>query len=419
MAIQTQRKLSELQKECKDKGLNVIQSGSRISKTDYVLALRDYYLKTLYPTGIPEKLKLMLEIESPMLCSRFTEFTPEEQEKMWNSKEWIASVKEDGARMILIISNGKVGLYSRNISVKNFLPVDYSDNVYFGNTDFSSIKDTLILDCEIVSTNPNINTVLGSRGCVTESQLQATTALLALNPAESIRIQKDEDCPLQFRTFDILYKNGWVIDKPYLERAKLLKSVLPSVMATGLNIVEVLTNYSNKKAFYKAIVAQGGEGVVLKNLSSPYVASSSRSKGGWVKVKRTMSESIQNAGLGDSIDCFVTGFEPGDETKGWKGLVGALEFSCYLRDKNGDLKPHVIAHISNLTMDLRKAMTEVGADGEPKLKSEWYGKCASVDGQAVSARVRALKHARLVDWRPDRSPETCIIDEDFLNSMIL
>ena len=69
-------------------------------------------------------------------------------------------------------------------------------------------------------------------------------------------------------------------------------------------------------------------------------------------------------------------------------------------------------------MELRQKMTEL-VDGEPVLKKEWYGQVAEVDGVCVSGRARRLKHARLINWRPDRSPDTCIMSEEFLNSMIL
>ena len=82
-------------------------------------------------------------------------------------------------------------------------------------------------------------------------------------------------------------------------------------------------------------------------------------------------------------------------------------------------KGHKIARVTNIPMDLREQMTELDEDGNPRLKPSWYGKVASVDGQCISAREKRLKHAVLVEWRPDRSEDTCIIDRDFLESMVL
>ena len=136
-------------------------------------------------------------------------------------------------------------------------------------------------------------------------------------------------------------------------------------------------------------------------------------------MKRTMSEAREMFGLGDTIDAFVTGFEPADETKGFAGMVGCLEFSCYLRDAQGNTKPHMIARVSNIPLDLRKEITDHDENGNPILKKEVYGRVAEIDGQCVTARALRLKHAVLVNWRPDRDESTCVMDEDFLKSMIL
>lgn len=244
------------------------------------------------------------------------------------------------------------------------------------------------------------------------------TALLSMNSEDSLRIQEEENCPLELRVFDVLWWNGeWIYNKPLIERIPYIVEAVKQLQDAGVKCRRPYSSYSNKKAFYKAMIAAGAEAGVLKNLHSPYVPTSSRKKDGFVKVKRTMSETMQDEGISDGIDAFVTGFEPGDESKGWAGLVGALEFSVYLK-KDGEQKLHKIARITNIPMELRKRITEV-VDGQPVLKKDWYGKVAEIDGQCVSARSYRLKHARLIQWRNDRSEDTCVMDEDFLKSMIL
>lgn len=417
MAISVNRKLSELKEQCSSLGLEVVQSGSRESKTDYILVLRDYFINQLYPNGIPKDLELMLSLESPMLCSRFSEFTPDQKEKIWESPDWIIEQKEDGVRLVNFFVNGW-GCFSRNISVKDFLPVNYSNKICQNGVDLSKLKDKFVVDSEIVSSNPNVCTIIGNKGVVCETQLQAVTALLSMNSEDSLRIQEEENCPLELRVFDVLWWNGeWIYNKPLIERIPYIVEAVKQLQDAGVKCRRPYSSYSNKKAFYKAMIAAGAEGGVLKNLHSPYVPTSSRKKDGFVKVKRTMSETMQDEGISDGIDAFVTGFEPGDESKGWAGLVGALEFSVYLK-KDGEQKLHKIARITNIPMELRKRITEV-VDGQPVLKKDWYGKVAEIDGQCVSARSYRLKHARLIQWRNDRSEDTCVMDEDFLKSMIL
>ena len=132
-----------------------------------------------------------------------------------------------------------------------------------------------------------------------------------------------------------------------------------------------------------------------------------------------MTESLQNSNLGDTIDAFVTGYDLGDEGRGWTNQVGSLTFSVFLEDSEGNVKPHEIARVSNISQELREKLTDSSDPENPVLKASWYGKCATIDGQSVSARSYRLTHAVLVDWRPDRSADSCIVKEDFLKSMVL
>ena len=729
MSIQTLRTLAQLKQECVSLGLNPIIRGKKERKDDYILALRDYHIKRKYPNGKPLSLDLMLSIESPMLCQQYKILKKEEQDAIWSSNNWYLEEKEDGIRLPLIYTNKEFDFFSRNISVDDYLPISYKDNIYLGNIDKSKITDNFILDCEVVSTNSNISTIMGNKGVVTETQLQAVSALLALESSESIRVQKEEDVPLQFKVFDCLWFNGdWIIDKPLIERRKYMKKALLQLQSAGLNCKTPKSNISNKKAFYKYIIDRGGEGCfksdqrvlmsdysyktikdieigdkvlsynhnlnkvevktvtnkffngykhisewgissykdtslikiistnnhkfyskdsykrcdsistcymldnvmdsyrkqvilsfmlldrcikdknisyliqeegnnldfildlfndfiidkfnmsipnkyikcldkysikdineiglaylfmlcgscsnkvislyidshnlvehlnnrfniksslikdnissetyikidikdninfiniispyihpsvrykiskydlkdyiipskveknlvevdltrqsileynnnsndvidawdlevednhnyfveevlvhncVAKNLYSPYISTSSRRRDGFVKIKRTMSESLRFEGLADTVDGWISGFEPADDTKSWKGLVGALEISLYLKDTEGNLKEHKIAKVANIPMDLRKEMTDYDENNNPILKKEYYGKVVEIDGQAVSARERRLKHAILIRFRSDRSMDTCIMSEEFLEKMIL
>lgn len=417
MSISVLRNLADLKRECQAKGLQVKQSGSRESKTDYVLALRQWHLDHDFPNGVPESLKLMLSIESPMLCKRYPELKPAEQAEIWTSDKWFLEEKIDGNRMVYMFLNGGFDSYSRNISVKDYLPESYGEKIYL-SIDRSKITDSFILDSEVVSSNPNISTILENKGVITETQLQATTAILALNKDQSIEIQKKD--PLNFITFDCLWFNGqWLLDKPLFERRKYLMKALNQLREAGFRCSLPKNCYKNdRKAFYNQIIANKGEGCVAKRIDAPYVSSNTRSAGFWIKIKRNMQETLKNAGISDSLDGWVSGFEPADENKGQAGLVGSIDISAYLEDDKGNLHPHVIARVSNLPLELKKQMTEL-VDGKPQLKQEFYGRVCEVNGQAVSARAQALKHATFVRWRPDRSADTCIISKSFWESMIL
>ena len=187
MALETLRTLGQLKEECKQKGIEVIINGKE-HKEDYVRALRNYWLKQYYgsPDKAPWSLKFMLSIDCPMLCRRYQQCKPEQQKMFWDSNEYIVEEKWDGVRTILIYdaSTQSFDFYSRNNSVKDFLPQSYKDTVLITSKDFS-YPENFVLDCEVISTNPNISTVMGNRGVVCATQLQATTALLALNHSKN------------------------------------------------------------------------------------------------------------------------------------------------------------------------------------------------------------------------------------------
>lgn len=424
MALATPRSLAQLKAQCQKLGIQAKMRGKKEAKDDYTYALRDYFIQENYggPANLPLSLKLMLQIESPMLSEQYKKLKPEVQKELWTSNKWYFEEKEDGNRQVHFIGlpGENYQTYSRNLSVSDFLPVAYGEKIYTDDIDFTKIKDQFVIDSEVICTNPNISTIMGSKGVVTATQLQAVTAILSMNAEDSIRIQKEEDCPLHIKAFDCLWFNGeWLINKPLLERRKYLKIALEQMQAAGFKVSLPKSNMSNKKAFYESIIKEGGEGCIAKKITDKYYATTTRSHRSWVKIKRTMSESLGQEGLGDTVDAFISGYEVADMDKSWAGLVGALELSVYLIDEQGNKTQHMIAKVANIDMETRKAMTIKDPQGNPILDPSWYGKVVECDGQAVSARARRLKHAILVRFRPDKCADQCTMEESFLNSMIL
>lgn len=791
MALQTARSLPQLELECENLNLKVTPAGKKLQKDDYIKALREFYIQSYGGySSIPKSLNLMLRLESPMLAAQYKSCKETQQHDMWETNKYYAEEKEDGVRILnFFLGEEKYNAYSRNNSTKDFLPISYKENICLDDVDFSKITDTFILDSECICINPRISTILGRKGVITETQLQAVTALLSMNPIDSIRIQREEKCPLLFKTFDCIYYNGeWLIDRPLIERRSYLKKALQQLQLAGFRAQLPKSNISNKKAFYQAIIKEGGEGCfysqtkvtmfdgslknisdievgdkvlsynieenkveikevinvfnngfkpkedwiylshnrniyskenmwyknfnilctkkhkyydgnsykeinkldsvyeyrpnftkdmiqiflgivssdgcitncgfsfsqkhnseyyeylksvyqdyisgegtrvsckgslidyfhirkiyfldffskycidtssyklntskeninwcrvfedfdyislahfimcdgtiskkgqieigvysysdkevnsfinmlirlgvsregiskkydkrvsksnnqsgislrihkkeslklaykiapyfvegefykinrildvskvnlynidtkynlvkvninkkdaeevskfnkrkgfiaydievednhnyfvggcvlvhncILKRIDSPYTPTSSRAHRDWVKVKRSFSESLEMQGLADTIDGFITGFEPGSKDKANANLVGTLIISTYLRDDEGNITTHEIAHVSSISDDLRKEITTYDEEGNPILKQDYYNKVVEVDGQCISARAKRLRHAVLVRFRPDRSSDTCILDESSLRALIL
>lgn len=430
-----QRTLADLEREIKELGLKVefgLTQNGKIKKTKKkcVQVLRDYYLQQKYGENVPLHLQLMLSFDTPMLADRVYAKSMPVQEAIWKSSDWGFQEKINGCRMVIIYDPiTGFHFYSRGVSVEDYLPVEYTDNIVH-NCDEKRIRSQVngpfILDAEVICTNPKISTILGKRGVITETQLQAVTALLSLNAEESRRIQNEENCPLKFCVFDVIYFEDWLTEDhlaiPQIQREKVSKFLTKLTEQAGLNAVHLETIYDpeEKTALYEEIIATKREGVVAKHKMGTYRPVESRSRNTWVKIKRSVQQSLTSTEYNDTIDGFVTGYSLGEEGKGLEHLVGTLHFSIWVVDSEGKRKKHEIARISSsFTLEVRDKITVIGEDGKPTLHPGMYGQVAELDGQAISARSRRLSHATLVTWRDDKNSDQCVIEENFLNSMIM
>ena len=69
--------------------------------------------------------------------------------------------------------------------------------------------------------------------------------------------------------------------------------------------------------------------------------------------------------------------------------------------------------------ELRAAITTRDFNGNVQLKPEIYGAVGVIDGQDLSDKNLRLAHARLIQWRNDKSAQQCTIRKDFLERLIL
>lgn len=413
--IECSRRIDYLQNQCNELGITVTPAGKKLMKDDLVKALRNYFINQKYGSidNIPWHLKFMLSIECPQLCRRIKDLKPEQQELVWNSPDWIAEEKIDGCRCILLwdASEKKFHFYSRNNSVNDYLPQDYSDTILVTSKDFNH-SESFVLDCEIISSNPELET---NTQCLT--QLQSTAALLNLNPEDSKRIQKRH--PFKFIIFDCLY-DGWSrIDRPWTERHLCADRLSFLLKNSGFNcelnkVVEnTEENPQAKREYFEHIINDNSEGIVLKNRNAAYHATSSRTID-CVKVKRSTADTLTK-----DLDAFVTDYVVGkDNTRNHNMVVGFV-FSVILEKLDGSTTSHSIAVCSNVSDFVKEDATVIDNDGSVKLNPSYYGRVATIQGQNVSARSLRLTHAVIDCWRPDRSADTTeVIKESDLRKLI-
>jgi DNA ligase-1 len=199
--------------------------------------------------------------------------------------EVAVEVKYDGARVQIHFLDGAVRIFSRRL------------------TDVTSSLPDVV---DIV-----IHNVSGVREAIFEGEV---IAIREGNPLpfqelmKRFRRVKDVDravkeIPTRLYLFDIIYFNGsLLIDKPYVDRYEVLKSVVPE----DLLAERILTSSMDEaEGFYRRALDMGHEGVMVKRLDSPYILGS-RGKH-WIKVKPA-----------ETIDLVIVGAEWGHgRRRGW------------------------------------------------------------------------------------------------------
>ena len=416
MAIECARRIDYLDSLCRELGLEVKQAGNKLRKDDYVRALRNHFLLEKYGSidNIPWSMKFMLSIECLQLCRRIQTLKESDQQKVWESDDWIAEEKVDGNRMALLwdADEKQFHFFSRNNSMVDYLPQDYKDTIYITADNFDYDKN-FVLDAEVISTSPNIET--NDTQCLT--QLQSTSALLALNPDDSIAIQRND--PLKFIVFDCLYHDESYMDKPWIERHKQTELLCNKLKEYNFNcelnpvIENTEYNKNKKREFFDELIDNQKEGIVLKNKYAKYHATSSRTID-CVKVKRSTSDSLTN-----DIDAFITDYVVGnDDTRNENMVVGFI-FSVRLEKEDGTIVNHNIAVCSNISDCIKEDATVIDDNGNVSLNNDYYFRVATLRGQNISARNMRLTHAVIDTWRLDKSADGCeILKESELKKLI-
>lgn len=147
---------------------------------------------------------------------------------------------------------------------------------------------------------------------------------------------QEENGYVHYTLWDILRtpKGTWLLNKPYRDRRAILeqyynKFIKGTSLEEYIRLVDRRT--SGKKEFYEEIIASGREGVVLKQINSPYLMGTKK-KWMWMKIKQK-----------DTTDLFIIGYDnPKVEYTG----TNYADWP-YWADVNGDMKPVTKFHYMN------------------------------------------------------------------------
>jgi bifunctional non-homologous end joining protein LigD len=164
---------------------------------------------------------------------------------------WLFELKWDGFRAIAEIRQGKVSLYSRNQQdyIEEFAPVV---------EDLKRLNFEAVLDGEVV---------------VIDEQGHARFQLLQ-------NYRKTGEGTLLYYVFDILYLNGRDLRSlPLKRRKEILKQVLPDLP----NIRYSDHIEARGSEFYDLALRNGLEGIIAKDMNSPYTEGARSQR--WLKIK--------------------------------------------------------------------------------------------------------------------------------------
>jgi len=237
-----------------------------------------------------------------------------------------------------------------------------------------------------------------------------------IHPAESRINRLAAETPVRFRAFDLLSRDGeGLMERPFGERRGALVDLIsgadgaaaegPGGWSVGTVELTPLTLDIEGTAEW----LEAGEGVIAKQLSSPYLPGRRK---GMVKVKRIRT-----------IDAVVAGWRPGKEA----GTVGSLMLGLYDNRPDGDGELHVVGHTSGLKAEQKRELVKTLAPYETGERGsadpsrwaadrdlEWVDLRPELVIEVSFDHVSAgrIRHgSKIIRWRDDKRPEDCTIDQ--------
>ena len=202
---------------------------------------------------------------------------PFSRKEPFDSERHIFEVKWDGVRMIAFCTGGAVRLQNRKLHERTLQYPELGELLKLLG------PHEAVLDGEVIAMRqgrPSFFAVMERDVCKSEQRVERMRKAL----------------PVSFMVFDLLYHNGCDLTPEPLERRK---ARLGQLLAASGDIVHIVESYPRwGKALYSATREQGLEGIVAKDVSSPYLQGQKSAM--WQKIKHRKRQL-----------CAVCGFSPG------------------------------------------------------------------------------------------------------------
>ncbi len=311
--------------------------------------------------------------------------------------EWQYEPKWDGFRCVLFKHGSEIFLQSKSKPLARYFPeiVDAAQRL--------ALPD-VVLDGELV--------------IAVDDQLSFDALLLRLHPAESRVRTLAAAHPAMFLAFDLLGTGERsLLDDPLIVRRECLEQIMRDegpAIASHVRLSPCTYDADEAAAWFSGHGA-GMDGVMAKRIDAPYMAGE---RTGMVKVKHQRT-----------ADCVVGGYRLGSKSN----VVGSLLLGLY--DREGLL--HHVGFTSSFGALDKRELTGILASlqGHPGFtgrapggpsrwnkgeEKPWFPLRHElvVEVQFDHASAERIRHgATFVRWRPDKSPDSCTIEQLAMSGM--
>lgn len=235
--------------------------------------------------------KVKIVIGMPMMV-QLAEKSPSLKEALESFENPSLEYKYDGMRTIIQKKGKKIWIFTRNL-----------ENVTKQFPDLVELckKGILVNECVIEGETLGMS---GGKPLPFQSLSQRIQRKYGI--AEMVK-----KIPIQINLFDATYLDGgMLLGKPLKERRKILEKIVKTIPGRFQLSEQLVTkDFAEAERFYKKSLAEGNEGIIVKNLDALYQAGR-RVAGGWLKVKPTM----------ENLDLVIIGADYGTGKRtGWFG----------------------------------------------------------------------------------------------------
>ena len=328
----------------------------------------------------------------------------EDAEHAFLSSWYIAQEKYDGVRVLAHHDlDGGVRIYTRVSGKNSKVPGDKTSQCAHIANELRKFPKGTVLDGEII--------VPRSQG---KSHSTRVTSAIGGSPTTAIQFAVD-NWYVELAVFDVLFWDGRDL-RPYAlyDRLEYVNKIGFDRFACYYIFGSMLvTGENHKRKFLQSLWADDREGIILKDLHSPY---NPVRNDAWIKVKQIRSFDVVFMGVQDAEA--VTTKKNGDTSPSkYAGMVGAIRFGQVI--KSEDSFTSGLLKFDSDDNGVTELGTASGFDDATRkdLTENWekyVGRVFEITAQErlASGRFRHPRSHKQILWRDDKVAADCVYRKD-------